>query len=266
MSRKSTILTFFAALTGSVTAQITSRGYGNTHSLPELLSHLFGIEFYNPYEALGFASTLGVLWISTYVIFKVGIKRIDEGLDNDGVSSKSGIADALGVENDKSRNVLAIVTLLIVLSMMGTGAFYGIINGWRTLILLAFTISILAGLIFVLVGGAGGIIGGAKLSRGLGKQVEARGVEEMAEAEERIAEAEERLLEAEKKAQEDYEEGNEEKADQEIHYDEEQLEGIIETLEDGLDNIENLTAEEIEDLGNAIKNLENLVELLDLGD
>ena len=160
------------------TAQITGRG---TQSVPDLMSHLLGINISEPYQILGITATVGILWVSTYIIFKVGIKKIDEGLDRDR-HRKSGLAGALGIDDDESRNVLAILTLLIVLTMIGTGGFMGLIRGWQSLILLAFTFALLAGTIFVLIGGTGATIGGSAYVTGKSAKVTAKGVEEMQDA------------------------------------------------------------------------------------
>ncbi|MFB6116379.1 MAG: hypothetical protein ABEK10_02595, partial [Candidatus Nanosalina sp.] len=133
MDRRLFLLLTFLASTIPASAQITG-GYGGTRSVTGMISHLLGIDIYQPYQVLGITATVGVLWVSTYVIFKVGIKKIDEGLNN----KSSGIAGALGVDDDNSRNLLAVLTLLIVLTMIGTGAFMGMIRGWQSLILLAF--------------------------------------------------------------------------------------------------------------------------------
>ena len=65
----------------AVSAQITGSG---TDSVPSMISHLLGINIYEPYQILGITATVGILWVSTYVVFKVGIKKIDDGLNNDG--------------------------------------------------------------------------------------------------------------------------------------------------------------------------------------
>ncbi|MFB6116820.1 MAG: hypothetical protein ABEK10_04905, partial [Candidatus Nanosalina sp.] len=144
MDRKTVLPALTAIIAASpVSAQITGTG---TRSVTGMISHLLGINIYEPYQILGISATVGVLWVSTYVIFKVGIKRIDEGLNNDGYSDSS-IAEALGVDTDNSRNLLAVLTLLIVLTMIGTGAFMGMIRGWQSLILLAFSFALLAGVL-----------------------------------------------------------------------------------------------------------------------
>jgi len=160
------------------TSQITGTG---TQSVPDLLSHLLGINVSEPYQILGITATVAVLWVSTYVIFKVGIKKIDEGLERDG-HRNSGLANALGIDDSESRNVLAVLTLLIVLTMIGTGAFMGIIRGWQSLILLAFSFALLAGTIFVIIGGTGATIGGTAYVTGKSAKTTARGVEEMQDA------------------------------------------------------------------------------------
>lgn len=246
----------------AASAQITSRG---TQSVPDLMSHLFGIEFHEPYVALGFASTIGVLWVATYVIFKIGIKRIDAGLDNDGYNS-GGFAEALGIDSEESRNILSVLTLLIVLTMLGTGAFAGLIQGWQSLILLAFTFALLAGTIFVIIGGTGGVIGGSAYVAGASAKVTAQGVNQMQEAVDEIGGMENQVDAEEDEEEDDIDDGNDDEADNGARVTEEELEEIIGALNDSVDDMNNLMTEEINELGESIENLEELLELIDLED
>jgi len=154
MSRLGAIFSTIVFLVPVSSAQITD---GGTQSIPGMISHLLGIELSNPYVLLGFTATFGIMWLSIYVIFKIGIKRFDSGY---GSRRDKPLSEALGLDDKNSRNMLAVLTLLITFSTLGTGAFYGLIQGWQSLILLLFTFMLLAGLLFILIGGTGGIIGG----------------------------------------------------------------------------------------------------------
>lgn len=245
----------------SVSAQISNRGYSGTDSIPDLLSHLFGIELHEPYYALGFAATIGVLWVATYVIFKIGVERIDEGLDNDGYNG-GGFAGALGIDDSESRNLLAVLTLLIVLTMLGTGAFAGLIQGWQSLILLAFTFALLAGTIFVIIGGTGGVIGGSAYVTGKSAKVTARGVNEMQEAVSEIGDREGRIDREEQQEEDEIEDGEEQEADEEAEITAEELERVIQLIDDVEGRMNRLLEEEEEELEEDLENLRRIIELL----
>ncbi|EGQ43705.1 MAG: hypothetical protein J07AB43_16960 [Candidatus Nanosalina sp. J07AB43] len=254
MDRRLLPVSILLLFIGPASAQITT-GHGSTRSIPEMINHLLGINVYNPYEILGITATFGVLWVSTYVIFKVGIKRIDEGLDRNG-RGESGLQGALGVDDSNSRNVLAILTLLIVLTTIGTGAFLEIIRGWQSLIILAFLFALLAGLFFVIFGGTGAVVGGTAYAAGASAQVTAGGIEQLQEGLNRIGNLEDEV--------DDQEDGDE--TEDEAEYTEEEIEEIIEALEDAENDLNDLTAQEIRELADAIENLEEIIELLNLDD
>ena len=260
MDRRLFLLSVFLSYTASASAQITS-GYGSTQSIPGMINHLLGINLYEPYQVLGITATVGVLWVATYVIFKVGIKKIDEGLENDGHGS-SGLAGALGVDDDKSRNLLAVLTLLIVLTMIGTGAFMGIIRGWQSLIILAFSFALLAGLIFVLVGGTGGVIGGTAYVTGKSAQVTAKGVNELQEAVDEIGTREERVEAEEETEEDDIDHGDEDEADEEAEITAEELEQIVEMIDDVEEELNDLIDELEGELEEDLENVRRLVDLL----
>lgn len=174
MKRLSKLVSAALTLIPSASAQITGGGVAGTDSVTGLISHLLGIQVGEPYQLLGFMATFGLMWVSTYVIFKIGVRKIDEGLES------GGFADALGISREDDRNLLAVLTLLVTMSIIGTGAFAGMIRGWQSLILLAFVFMLLAGLIFILLGGTGAILGGGSYITGKSAKVTARGVEEAA--------------------------------------------------------------------------------------
>lgn len=253
------LLTLISILPVS-SAQITS-GYGQTRSVTGMISHLLGIRIYEPYQILGITATVGVLWLSTYVIFKVGIKKIDEGLERDGHRS-SGLADALGIDDSDSKNILAVLTLLIVLTMIGTGAFMGLIRGWQSLILLAFTFALLAGTIFVLIGGTGGVIGGSAYVTGKSAKVTAKGVNELQDAIDEIGDREDRVEDEEREEEDDIDDGDEDKADDEAEITAEELERIVNMISDVEDEIDDLIGHLEDELQEDLEEIRRVVELL----
>jgi hypothetical protein len=263
-------------------AQITGPG---TDSVPGLISHVLGIELSQPYQALGLAATVGVLWVSTYVIFKIGIKKIDEGI---GDGHGSPLADSLGVSGSGDRNLLAALTLLIVLTTVGTGAFMGLVSGWQSLIILAFTLMLLAGLLLLLIGGAGGILGMTAYTAGKSAKVTAEGVEELQDQIGRIGAEEEKVddietaVESEESDVESGEDGpqdgdgsgedssgTDEAGPENRDYTEQEIEDILlkvekasKLLEDIEDRIGRSAGEELEELRKEIEALEELAEIL----
>jgi len=264
MGRRITAILTFLASIPTASAQIANYGYSGSNSIFGLMSHLLGIDIYRPYAALGVASTIGIMWVSVYIIFKIAIKKMDEDL---GDNLESPFADAFGLnDNDDDRNILAVFTLLIVLAMLGTGAFTGLIQGWQALIILTFTLLLLAGLIFLLVGGTGGIIGGTAYTAGVSAEVTAQGVEQLKDGIDRISDLQDEVEDQEEEEEDDIDDGNDDEADNEAEYTEEEIEQIIDALENSLGDLEGLTAEEIHELGDAIENLEEIIELLNLED
>ena len=261
MGRLISFLSALVAFTAAGSAQITSGGYGGTNSITGMISHLLGIDIYEPYNILGITATVGVLWVATYVIFKVGIKRIDEGLDNDGRRS-SGLAGALGVDDEESRNLLAVLTLLIVLTMIGTGAFMGVIRGWQSLIILAFSFALLAGLIFVLIGGTGGVIGGTAYVTGKSAKVTAQGVNEVQEAVNQIGTLENEVENQEETEEDDIDHGDEEEADEEAEITAEELEAIVNMINNVEDEIDDLIEDLEDELQEDLEEIRRAVELL----
>lgn len=257
--RLSGILALYSILPIS-SAQITS-GYGQSSSVTGMISHLLGIEIYEPYQILGITATVGILWVSTYVIFKVGIKKIDEGLDRDRHRS-SGLADALGIDDSESRNVLAVLTLLIVLTMIGTGAFMGMIRGWQSLILLAFSFALLAGTIFVIIGGTGGVIGGSAYVTGKSAKVTAKGVNELQDAVDEIGNRENRVEDEEREEEDDIDGGDEDEADDEAEITAEELEVIVNMISDVEEELDDLIEELDDELQQDLQEIRRVVELL----
>ena len=293
MNRVFRFIAGFLAMIPVSTAQISGGGVTGGQSIPGLLSELLGINMGEPYQAIGFAATFGLMWISAYIIFKVGIKKLDEGLDTGGRRS-GGFASAVGIDSEDSRNLLAVLTLLITLSIIGTGAFAGLIRGWQSLILLAFTFMLIAGLAFIIIGGTGGILGGGSYMAGKSAKATAQGVREAAEEIESIRSEEERVedvegdIEAEESDAGDRERsiddsggsgggsgsgsgergdsGSEEAAEREIEDVTRKLERAIQLINDIEDKLDDSISTEIENLKNDLRDLKRSLELLGLTD
>ena len=284
MKRLSGLIASFLALAGSASAQITGGGLNGTSSIPELLSQIFGINVGNPYELVGLLATFGLMWVSTYVIFKIALKKLDEGLEN---GRSGGFTDAVGLRNSDDRNILAVLTLLVTLSIVGTGAFYGVIQGWQSIVLLAFTFMILAGLMFIILGGTGLIFGGGSYIAGKSAKAAVDGVKELSqeldgvrgeesqvdEIEESIDEEEDDVEERERRGDTgggtgggsgDGEASGESTAEREIEDVEEKLERAIQLINDIEERLEDDISTELESLRDDLEQLKRILKLLGL--
>ncbi len=263
MGRK--ISAFIASLSAVPTssAQIVSDyGYYNNEGIIGLLEHLLDLSINNPYELTGLAATVGIMWVSIYAILKIGIKRLDDGIDDSSLSGGGYFADSLGVGDSDQKNILALLSLLIVITTLGTGYFTGLVRTWQSIFVLLFVILALALLVFVVVGGAYGTIGGVTVARGAGKQLQAAGMEQLAEAQETINDAEQDIADLESASEEDIEQGDTEDADREARIAAEDIEEVIGKLEDVEDRIGELEDQELQELEDFEQNLDKIVDLI----
>ncbi|MFB6241179.1 MAG: hypothetical protein ABEJ36_00050 [Candidatus Nanosalina sp.] len=224
-----------------------------------LLSHLTGIQINNPYELVGITATVGVLWVFTYIIFKTAIKFMDENLE-DGHSNY--FADAVGLENSSDRNILAVLTLLIVLTMLGTGAWSGVIQGWQALIILVFLIGLLAATMLVFFGGAGAVIGGTVYGAGLGARGTVKGVEQLQRALDEVENLERDVEDRQDDEEDRLDDGDEGTADEEAELDAEEIERIINIVEEVEEDLNELLEEEEEEIEEDIERLRTIIDLL----
>ena len=288
MNRLSGLALSTVALAGPASAQITGGGLNGTTSIPALFSQIFGIDVGNPAALVGLLATFGLMWLSTYVIFKVSLKKLDEGLDT---GRNGGFTGAVGLGSSDDRNILAVLTLLVTLSVVGTGAFYGLIRGWQSIVLLAFTFMILAGLMFVLLGGTGLIFGGGSYIAGKSTKTAVDGVKELSNEldnvrgeEEKVDEIEESIDDEEDDVEErerngytggrnggsggsgDGEASGGSTVEREIGDVAEKLERAIQLINDIEDRLDGDIASELENLKEDLKKLRKLLELLGLED
>ena len=263
MGRWSKLALLFSAVIPTASAQITNGGYGygyGTASIPELFGQIFGISVSDPYQLLGILATFSVMWVSTYVIFKIALQYLDENLEDSNMNKP--FQDAVGLTDDDSTNVLALLTLLITLTVVGSAGFAGLINGWQAMILLAFTFMILAGTIFVIIGGVGGTVAGSTYLTGASINATAKGIEETKQALDRVGAEEEQIEEEEEREEEEIDEGEDEQADEEANVTAQELEEVIQILSDAEDELNELMDEEIDELEDDIEKIRRIINLL----
>ena len=181
------LLTSVSAVSSPTVAQVTG-GSGQVTSIFGTLSQLLGINVANPYNALAMLVTLGVMSLSVYIVLKVGVRKLD-------------IEDVVlpsGGHNGGGRNILALMSVLITLSIFGTGAAAGLIQGFQAMFALGFLFMIIGLGVFIVIGGTGGLFGGGSYMIGKTSKASMEGIKEGSEA---LDEAKEMLGTAEKEAQ-----------------------------------------------------------------
>lgn len=140
------LLSGLVSFSSTVSAQgITTGGEGPLGGIGtgaiEFLSNLFGVNMSEPTQAIGFAAAFGILWLVVNVVMEVGLDKLNmlEYFQQSGRSHEG-------------RNRMPILSFLVVISMLGTGAFTGVVTGLQTIILLVFVSAILAGLLAAVFG------------------------------------------------------------------------------------------------------------------
>ncbi len=171
--KRSAVLLFSVFLVDNSLAAITE-GSGGFGGVIPLIANILGINPSNPYQLIGVLATFGIISLINYIILKKAFTKMDM-LDVVNLNSS-------GTHSDDGRNILAILSVLMTLSIVGTGAFMGIINGFRQIILLLFAFIILGGTIMVLTGGTGLTIGGVSWVTGKSAKVGSKGFKSGAEA------------------------------------------------------------------------------------
>ena len=234
---------------GLASAQIADGG-GYQGILP-LIAQILGIDVGDPYQLIGVLATFGIMSLVNYIVLKKAFMKMDM-LD---VVNLSG-----GHGSSEGRNILAILAILMTLSIVGTGAFTGIINGFRSIILLLFSFMLIGGLAVVLSGGSFLTFGGVAYTSGKGAEVSAKGIEKGANA---LEKADDILSTAEKEEKEGRERG--ESGDRDTEHDEEadaerKLNRVLEILDYVEGDFQEVLTENKERIQDAINDLEEAEE------
>ncbi|WP_414837866.1 hypothetical protein ACK3SF_00470 [Candidatus Nanosalina sp. VS9-1] len=217
MKRKILALSgFLTSITASASAQVTG-GSGEITSVFAILGQVLGIDIGNPYSALALLATLGIMSLSTYIVLKEAFKKMDM-LDT--VLPGSG-------RNGGGRNILALLSVLITLTIFGTGAAAGIIQGFQAIFLLGFVFMMIGGGVFIMIGGSGMILGGGSKAMGKFSKDAAEGISEGMEA---VGEIDDILGTAEREAQDGAENNDEEEEEEAAERIERALELMNEVL------------------------------------
>lgn len=206
MGKKSLALALSAVSTVPFTVAQVAGGSGNIQGILPLITEILGIDVSNPYNAIGILATLGIMNVSVYVILKIGFRKL-ELLDV--VMPGSG-------HSSGGRNILAILSTLVTISIFGTGAAAGLIAGFQSMFLLGFTFLLIGAGVFIIVGGTGGVLGGGSYMAGKSAKATTKGIKEGAEA---LDEAGELLQTAESEEREGRERG--ESGDRDTEHEEE---------------------------------------------
>lgn len=230
----------------ATSAQITG-GYGSA-SIIDVITRVIGINVGRPYELIGFLSTLAVLMVTTYIVLRSALGFIDERL---GDEYDDYFLDAAGVTDENGYNILALASVLVVLTMVGTFGFMDIINGFQSLIILAFLFTLLAGITLVISSGTGAIIGGTALGIGLGTRATATGIDEVRNALDEVERREDRA---------DPDRSDPDREDAELSA--EELEEVIEIIDEVEEEIDGILEDEEESLEEDLERLRELLELL----
>lgn len=232
----------------SVVAQVGDDTFGGVGlsegSILQIYSDLIGIQIQDPTQFIAVTSSIGVFWISTYIIMKVGVQRFD--------SLEEAVMPSSTRGGSEGRNLVAVLSGLFVLSAIGFNSFGNIINSWMGITMAFYATGVLAATVFWLVGL--GRYGGVGLNRlnASATASEAKTKEMEADAKEKLKDAKQRLGEIGAEEEEAGETGNDEEARDAAQ----KLEAVLQEMNAALEEIEMIDEKdesEIRDIVNAAK-------------
>lgn len=243
-----------SALSASIAVYIPSAAAQSTDfvGIIPLLSDVLGLELSDPTNAIGVAATVGLMTAIIYGVLKLGAERLEIA---DSLTGGDGYGEG-------GRNILAIVSVLIVLSTAGAGLFDQLAPLYSNLGLVLLTAIGAVGLIGAVFLLLGGVPGAAAFGGGAGAKLAGEGAAAGAEG---YTEAKSTLKE--KKAERKKRKAEAEKRMQEIEDEADQIREDIQDGSEGDTDSEREAAELEEDVINKIKsilnnlNLENDVKL-----
>lgn len=159
------------------TVPTVSASHGGSSSLASLegVINMLGLTRGDMVHNLGLAATFGLLWLSVYMILKKIIVDVLEAGELFNLESS-------GVQDDDKKNLLAVLALLVVLSMLGTGHAMGFIWDLQMLLVGGLFFGVIALIIVVVGGGSAGV---AWTAGKTGKALN-HGIEEAKDARDRL--------------------------------------------------------------------------------
>ncbi len=155
---------------------IATANHGGSTSLTDIagIINALGLRSEDMVHNLGLAATFGLIWLSVYMIMKKVVVKLEiEELFN---------LQSSGVQDDDKKNLLAVLALLTVLSILGTGHAMGFVWDIQMMLVGALFFGVIALLIAVVGGGAASA---AWTAGKTGKALET-GIQEAREAGERL--------------------------------------------------------------------------------
>jgi len=156
--------------------QHVTASHGQSSSLADLagIVSALGLTQGDMVHNIGLAATFGLLWLSVYMILKKVVVALEiEELFN---------LNSSGVQDDDKKNLLAVLALLLIVSMLGTGHAMGFIWDIQMLLIGALFFGVLALIVAVVGGGTAGV---AMTAGKTGKALES-GIQEAREAGQRL--------------------------------------------------------------------------------
>ncbi|MFB6143668.1 MAG: hypothetical protein ABEJ98_00005, partial [Candidatus Nanohaloarchaea archaeon] len=231
---KTKILLFSSALASVLpltAAQIAGGEGGIFTSFTDLLRTIIGVETLSPSNMFYFAIGLGIIWVTLTIVLEKGLEKL--GMED--------VFTGTGMGNEGSKKMLYVLSLLLTLMMVGTGAVTGLVAGLQSFFMLAIASILLALLITALFGlPSGALFGLGGGMKALGKASDFSGIDSgtakkagksvgkgLEKAKNFIQEAEQDMNEVEKEEQEAAQQGNFEEAKHAAR-EEEEAEGDME--------------------------------------
>ncbi len=127
---------------------LAAANHGGSTSLTDIagIVNALGLTRGNMVHNLGLAATFGLIWLSVYMIMKKVVVKL-------GVEELFNL-ESSGVQDNDKKNLLAVLALLMVLSILGTGHAMGFVWDIQMMLVGALFFGVIALLIAVVGGGA----------------------------------------------------------------------------------------------------------------
>ncbi len=214
-------------------------GNGEFAGIIPLITDIFGFQIGGWQDVAVFGATVGVFWVSFYIVIETALRRMGNEYLLEASGLKSGGVGSSGDEGISSR--IALFSLLLVVSAFGANGVFGIMNGLQNIVLLAMAFGVIGALLWAL--------GGGLIFSGMGARVTGEGAKEWGDAASDLG----NYLED---ARERMNNGGDNAGDQEDN-----LEGVIQDIMNAEADVEEMVDVDIERLQQVINEIEEELEL-----